>query len=246
MKFICAFLCVLVPLFTEISKEQRQIMQPHLTIIENAIPILEKEAKSSKEKYQELLLKRHSTHQKLSNESSLIEKGVLRAKLLYYDKQLDSYREKITYNENQLAVYYGVLTAFSQKIAPKKIVSARNLVPSMQQKLKNVILQQQRIQERQQKAHANQKSIPYKQEKVNDALDELGAKLKVLEYKKTWSNLAERTKVISQISYQKGISAKLTAENIYLNKLIADCIKEQQSFLIERTELEIAIEELDR
>ncbi|BBM82752.1 hypothetical protein [Candidatus Uabimicrobium amorphum] len=244
MKQLFLILGVVISLNADVSTQQRQILQPHLGIIENAIPILEKELGASKEKYQELLLNKRAITKKLNAESSIIQQGVLKTKLLYYEKQLASTKQKIAEKQNDLATYYGVLSAFAKSVSSPKISFAQTRISHLEKRLSQMMAKQKKIQTRQEDAQQKKTLIPAKRTKASATLKELQAKLKVLEYKKSWSNLGERTKVISQISYQKGILAKCTAEELVFEKIIEDCIKEQQSLLIGRTELDVALEEL--
>lgn len=246
MKQLWLILSVVISLNADISKQQRQILQPHLDVIGNAIPILEKELDASKEKYQELLLNKRMIVKKLNTESSIIQQGMLKTKLLYYEKQLTATKEKVTEKQNDLAVYYGVLSAFAKPISVQKISFAQQRISFLEKRLSQIITKQKKTQTRQEKTQQKKILIPEKQAKANALLQDLQAKLEVLEYKKSWSNLAERTQVISKISYQRGLLAKLAAEELVLEKVIEDCIKEQQSLLIGRTELEVALDELSK
>lgn len=246
MKQLCLIFSVLISVNADVSRQQRQILQPHLNVIENAIPILEKELDASKEKYQELLLNKRTIVKKLNTENSLIQQGVLKTKLLYYEKQLTATKAKVTEKQNDLATYYGVLSAFAKPISSQKISFAQGRVSSLEKRLSQITAKQKKIQMRQEKAQQKKMLIPEKQTQANATLQDLQAKLKVLEYKKSWSNLGERTQVISKISYHKGVLAKLAAEELVLEKVIEDCVKEQQSLLIGRTELEVALDELSK
>ena len=249
-RYFCLYFILLVmyliPVYAQVTREQKRLLLPHLDKITHSLPVLEGDLQVLKQEYQESLKQYQALREKSERDNSLLNDAWLKTKLTYYSHSIAKDEEKIKEKSLQIAIYYCILDAFEIRTLSRKDEKlARDFIPAMQGRLQWAENERQKALNRKHKAERRLGTIPQDEQKTREQLARLKSKLNALEYKKTWSNLPERTALISKIGFHNSVLLELKAERLVQDKIISDAEEEVRSYTIEIYESQVALSRLD-
>jgi chromosome segregation ATPase len=219
----------------------------HLRNIVQALAAFEKEVQNLELGYQQLA----SHYEKMQNQyqttSSWLEKGKLKLQLTVDKQRLHSRESELKKKKSQLATYYCVLAASGQhKMSRAEHAEARKQIPYLENREKELEQQIAASQKKCQAARARLQIIPQEIQEAEQKISSLRQQLQVFEDKKSWGNLTERLELRAKLSWQQSKSLKLKGEILVQEKLRDDALQEEKSARMEKKEVRITLDFLNR
>lgn len=240
--YLLSLLCIHLFIGAQITKEQKEIISPYVNKIIEALPVLEQDRQITKAEHEKNVVEYNALQEQLSKASSVWDKGVINTKLTYYATQDSLVEKKLKQQEMQLTTYYCILDVFNKRqITDDEIKKGKTLLPNLEEQYKSIQERQKSAVTRKYEAEKRLQEIPGEESSSTVTLTQLQKKLALLEEKKTWSNLTERTQLNTEIAFHNAKLLKLKAELVVQEKIVEDSVEELKSLLREKTETEIAL-----
>ena len=242
IKIFIILFCFLLPSIHAQVNDDRVLLQPHIEKIAQAFPLLEKELKNcilQRQRYARHCL---TLEQKLNQSNSLFGSVKIKIQLALYRHQEKKYQKKQRKKQLQNSIYCLLLWSFQRKnFSPTQLQKAKRQKFAIANRQRWAVKNKKLAKDRWCKASKRLIEIPQEKRMIEQNLVQAHKKLRVLSYKKSWSNFQERFRLHSKITLLQAKKLKLEGELLLQKKIKQDAEEEAESMRLEEAEARLAL-----